>query len=168
MVNDRASPPRRIPSWWKPNAPANRPARAVWPRRAILAVVVVVAIAAAAFVARAMVERGHHHSIKGALDVGSIQFNSGCRLAPLYQGIAKGTAVIVTDTTGAIVGRSTLGPGKDVGPYCEFLFTAQVPDRTMYRIEVDHRGGVLYSKAYLDFYHWNAGLALRGTRLTWL
>ena len=75
---------------------------------------------------------------------------------------------VVTDTTGAIVGRSTLGPGKDVGPYCEFLFTAQVPDRTMYRIEVDDRGGVLYSKAYLDFYHWNAGLALRGTRLTWL
>jgi hypothetical protein len=124
-------------------------------------------VLAAAFVVLE-IERSRFHTIKGALDVGTIQIGSACRLAHRYQGIKEGTAVLVRDHAGVVVGRSTLGPGTNVGPYCEFKFSVRVPNRDLYRIEVDDRGGVTYSKAYFDFFHWRAGLALRGMKLTWL
>jgi len=133
----------------------------------VLSIVLVVIVAAAAVTTTLLVVGGRTHTIQGALDVGTIERNSGCRLDPLYQGIAKGTEVLITDAGGALLATSALGPGKRAGPYCEFQFTARVPDRDAYRVEIDHRGGVTYSKAYFDFYHWIAGLALRGRTLTW-
>ena len=133
----------------------------------MLAVGTVLIVGIAASVTVLVVTRDRSHTIQGALDVGTVEIASGCRLAPTYQGIAKGTEVIITDVSGAVVARSNLGFGRKIGPFCEFLFSAEVPDRTMYRIEVDHRGQVTYTKAYLEFYRWNAGLALRSSRLTW-
>jgi hypothetical protein len=134
----------------------------------VIAVVVVVMVAVGASVGVLKYVNSHYHTIHGALDVGTIERNSGCRLAPAYDGIAEGTDVTIMDVHGAVLARSRLGYGKDLGPYCEFLFAARVPDRTMYRIEVDHHGAVSYSKPYLAFYGWHVGLALRSSRLTWI
>jgi hypothetical protein len=134
----------------------------------VLSVLTVVLVGVAALTVVLVVGRGHSHTIHGALDVGTVQLATRCRLAPLYRGISKGTEVTIRDLSGHVVGRSTLGFGRSIGPYCEFLFTAHVPDRTMYTIEVDHRGQVTYSKAYLEFFRWNVGLALRRSTLTWL
>jgi hypothetical protein len=134
----------------------------------VVAVLTVVVLGVTALTLVLVLGRGHSHTIHGALDVGTVQLDSRCRLAPLYQGITKGTEVTITDTSGHVVGRSTLGFGRGIGPFCEFLFTAEVPDRTMYNIEVDHRGLVKYSKAYLEFYRWRVGLALRSGTLTWV
>ena len=128
----------------------------------------VIAIAAVVAVVVLMFVNGRSHEIHGALDVGTIEQDGGCRLAPMYQGIADGTQVTITDAHGAVVARSRLGHGTTIGPWCEFLFTARVPDRTLYRIAVDHRGAVTYSKAYLGFYRWHVGLALTGRRLSWI
>jgi hypothetical protein len=133
----------------------------------VLATAVAITIVAVSL-AVLMVIHSRSHTIHGAMDVGTIQINSGCRLSPRYAGIAKGTQVTVSDSHGAVLARTSLGFGKDLGPYCEFLFSARVPDRTMYRIEVDHRGSVTYSKAYLGFFKWHVGLALKGRTLSWI
>jgi hypothetical protein len=163
------SPPKRLPSWWEPADAGETPSRRRSPLRiAALAIVAAAVIAGAVFLTIVLATKGDAHTIHGALDVGTIERNDKCRLAPIYGGISEGTIVLVTDAHGAVLATTRLGPGKAAGPYCEFSFTARVPDRTMYGIEVDHRGRVLYSKAYLNLFRWNAGLALRDERLTWV
>jgi hypothetical protein len=169
VSSTQESPPKRVPSWWAPLAPAETTGR----RRSRLRIAAVVVLAAAVvagaiFLVIALATNGDTHTLRGALDVGTIERNDKCRLAPIYGGIAEGTSVLITDVHGSVLARTQLGAGHAAGPYCEFLFTAKVPERTMYGIEVDHRGRVLYSKAYLDLFKWNAGLALRGERLTWV
>jgi hypothetical protein len=171
MTDEQTDPRRRIPSWWSPfGSDTAKPPRGSAPRTVAFAVAAVLAVAALVLVlvlVLVVVRGGRYHTIHGALDVGTVQIDSGCRLADRFQGIAKGTPVTVTDASGAVVARSSLGFGRQIGPYCEFQFSARVPDRTMYMIEVDHRGRVTYTKAYFQFFRWNAGLALRSDRLTW-
>jgi hypothetical protein len=168
VTDEQAKAQKRVPSWWSTLGPRSEgPARRFAPRTVVVAMAMALVLAGTLVAVLLVVRSGRYHTIHGALDVGTIQINGGCRLAPLHQGIAKGTGVIITDRSGAVVARSSLGFGRKIGPYCEFLFSARVPDRTMYRIEVDHRGRVTYTKAYLQFYRWNAGLALRDDRLTW-
>ncbi len=158
----------RIPSWWSPWAP--RPMRPAHPGRrlalTIIAILVVAGLVAALVAFK--IERSRFHTIVGALDVGTTQISSACRLAPIYHGIREGTPVVVRDSRHAVIGTSTLGPGAGVGPYCEFIFRVRVPNRDLYWIEVDHRGQIAYSRAYFDFFRWRAGLALRGAKMTWL
>jgi hypothetical protein len=167
MADERTGARPRVPSWWRTEPRTalrhRRPSR----RTVGLLFAIVGGVAAVSLVA-VLVVKSHSHTIHGALDVGTIQLDSGCRLAHHYSGISEGTEVVVTDASGVVLGMSTLGRGSTIGPYCEFLFAVKVPDRPMYRIEVDHRGKVTYTKAYLEFYGWNAGLALRGTTLTWI
>jgi hypothetical protein len=137
-------------------------------RLVVIALLAAAVLAGASFLTIFLMTNGDAHTIHGALDVGTIERNDKCRLAPIYGGIAEGTVVLITDAHGGVLATTRLGPGKAEGPYCEFLFTASVPDMTVYGIEVDHRGRVLYSKAYLDLFRWNAGLALRGERLSWV
>jgi hypothetical protein len=157
----------RMPAWWSTQAAL--PERPRNPRRraaiAIIAGVVLVGLIAGLVVFQ--MERSRYHTLIGAIDVGSIKYNSQCRLAPIYHGIREGTPVVIRTTRGDIVGRSALGPGVGVGPFCEFVFAVKVPIRDYYTIEVDHRGQVTYSLAYLDFFRWRAGLALSGARMTW-
>jgi hypothetical protein len=168
VIDEQPSLRRRVPSWWGTrDSAARKPPGRFALRTVVFAVATVLLLGVAAWVTLEVVTRDRSHTIQGALDVGTVESASGCRLAPTYQGIAKGTAVTITDVSGAVVARSRLGFGRKIGPYCEFLFSATVPDRAMYRIEIDHRGQVTYSKAYLDFYRWNAGLALRDTTLSW-
>jgi hypothetical protein len=165
MTDEQERRRRQVPSWWSTTVPAPaRPPRRFGTKTIVLALAVV---AVASLVGLRLVN-SRFHTIHGALDVGTIQRDSGCRLAPMYQGIAEGTDVTITDVHGAVVARTNLGFGKEIGPYCEFLFAAKVPDRTLYRIGVDHQGAVTFSKAYLGFYGWHVGLALTNGRLTWI
>jgi hypothetical protein len=167
VTDEHADPRRPVPSWWSPfGSGPGKPSRGLAPRTIVLAIVTVVAVTALVVVLL-VVRSGRYHTIHGALDVGTIQIDSGCRLAHRFQGIAKGTPVTITDASGAVVARSSLSFGRKIGPYCEFLFSAKVPDRATYRIEVDHRGRVTYTKAYFVFFRWNAGLALRTDTITW-
>jgi hypothetical protein len=169
VSSKQESPPRRVPSWWDSPETIDSPGRRRRPLRiALIAVVAAAVLAGAVYLAIDLATKGDAHIIHGALDVGTTERNGKCRLASIYGGIAQGTPVIVTDVRGSVLATTTLGPGAPQGPYCEFLFTARVPDRAVYGIEVDHRGRVLYSKAYLDLFRWNAGLALRGEKLTWV
>jgi hypothetical protein len=169
VTDEQAKARRRVPSWWSTRGPRTDglPPRRFAPRTVVLAMAMVLVLAGTLVAVLLVVRSGRYHTIHGALDVGTVQIDGGCRLAPRHQGIAKGTGVTITDVSGAVVARSSLGFGRKIGPYCEFLFSARVPDRTMYRIEVGHRGPVTYTKAYLQFFHWNAGLALRDDTLTW-
>jgi len=157
----------RIPSWWSPWTP--RPKHPAHPGRRLVVTIVALILAAGlvAAIAAFFVNHARYHTIVGAIDVGTIEFNSACRLAPIYHGIREGTPVVVRDSRHAVIGRSTLGPGAGVGPFCEFIFNVRVPNRDLYWIEVDHRGQIAYSRPYFDFYRWHAGLALRGAKMTW-
>ena len=168
MTDEQATAARpRTLAWWStqstlPDRPAH-PGR----RKAVIVIAAVVVIALVAGFMAFQVQRSKHHTIHGALDVGSMTYNSQCRLAPIYHGIHEGTPVVIRDMRGTVIGRSTLGPGTGVGPFCEFLFDVPVPSRDLYSIEVDHRGSIVYSKAYFDFFRWQAGLALNGAKVTW-
>jgi hypothetical protein len=157
-----------MPDWW--TSQTSLPERPKHPhRRRVMAIVAgVVAIGLIVGLLVFQIQRSRYHTIEGALDVGSIKYNSQCRLAPIYHGIHEGTPVVVKDTHGAVIGTSTLGPGAGVGPFCEFLFAVQVPTRDLYSIEVDHRGSIVYSIAYFGLFHWQAGLALSGAKIGWL
>jgi hypothetical protein len=168
VSSTQESPPKRVPSWFAPPESVETQRRRSPLRIAAFAVLAAAVIAGAVFFSIVIATTGDTHTIHGALDVGTIERNDKCRLGTIYGGISEGTTVLITDARGSVLATTRLGPGKAEGPYCEFLFTAKVPDRSMYAIEVDHRGRVMYSKAYLDFFRWNAGLALRGERLTWV
>jgi hypothetical protein len=133
----------------------------------MIIVAVLVGLGLVASLVAFMVESSTHHTIIGALDVGTLETNSQCLLAPEYQGIQKGTDVVVRDTDGTVIGRTKLGPGRGVGPFCEFLFAIRVPNRALYSISIGDRGQITYSRAYFNFFRWHAGLALRGAKLTW-
>jgi hypothetical protein len=131
-------------------------------------VAIVLALGGIASLVVFLYENSTHHTIIGALDVGTVEKGTQCRLDPLYDGIRKGTDVVVRDTHGTVIGRTTLGPGKGVGAFCEFQFAVRVPNRDLYSISIDDRGHITYSRAYFDFFRWRAGLALQGAKLTWL
>jgi hypothetical protein len=89
-----------------------------------------------------------------------------CRAADVgYPEIGQGTAVTVRDAAGGVLGTATLGPGTlrvDAlrTQHCVHRFALTVPDAQAYRIEVDARGVVEFTRADLERTGWRAGLSI--------
>ena len=89
-----------------------------------------------------------------------------CRAADVgYPEIGPGTAVTVRNAAGGVLGTATLGPGTlrvDVlrTQHCVHRFALTVPDAQAYRIEVDARGVVEFTRADLERSGWRAGLSI--------
>jgi hypothetical protein len=83
-----------------------------------------------------------------------------------YDDINAGTAVVLRDGSGAVLARTTLGPGamrvnaKDFREDCVFTFSATVPDRASYDIEVGNRGSVSFSRTDLSRAGWHPTLTI--------
>lgn len=80
-----------------------------------------------------------------------------------YSDIGGGTAVVIKDQSGVVLGATSLGsqPVED-GYDCTWLITVpNVPtDRAFYSAEVSHRGAVTVSKADLEQKGWTFKLEL--------
>jgi hypothetical protein len=84
-----------------------------------------------------------------------------------YPDIRVGTPVTVRDGAGALLGTGTLsggtlrkGPLRGRDDDCVYLFSLNVPDRDMYRIEVGRRGSVQFPRSELERSNWKADLTI--------
>jgi hypothetical protein len=77
-----------------------------------------------------------------------------------YDDVGTGTAVVVRDADGTIVGTGRLvtedAPRTSPTPHnCEWTFeVADLPDSTFYSVEVGDRGELTYSQAELEAMDW--------------
>lgn len=89
-------------------------------------------------------------------DRGVQPIDSGCQGSGGFSDIAQGTAVTVSDSTGATIALGRLDHGRNDGSLgramCSFTFTvAGVPaGKGFYGVEVSHRGRVQYTEAELS------------------
>lgn len=88
--------------------------------------------------------------------------NNGCTGTEGYDDIGPGTPVTVTDSTGAILGASSLGVGEPSGSQCTWELTIpKVPDgKTFYSAEVGRRGKITESAADLKAADYTFSLTL--------
>jgi hypothetical protein len=105
------------------------------------------------------------HDLNGTITIiGSFTTSSsnGCYGTGGYADISAGAAVTVSDESGKILGTSQLEAGKTSGQAsCVFAFKVTgLPDANFYRVEVSHRGQVVYSKSDLDKSGWKVDLSL--------
>lgn len=65
-----------------------------------------------------------------------------------YSDIVAGAPVTVRDSTGKVVGTSSLGPGNYTGSSfsCFFTWSASVPPSDFYQVEVSRRGALTVSQ----------------------
>jgi hypothetical protein len=84
-----------------------------------------------------------------------------------YPDIRAGTTVTVRDGTGAVLGTTALAGGTlrkgALGGReddCFFSFSLTVPVVDSYRVEVERRGGVKFSRADLERSNWRADLTI--------
>jgi len=105
------------------------------------------------------------HGLYPEID-GTRRSGQPCQAADVgYPEIGPGTMVTVWDNAGAVLGTSTLGPGTlkvDVlrTQHCVHHFALRVPDAAAYRIEVDARGTVEFTRPDLERTGWKAGLSI--------
>jgi hypothetical protein len=85
-------------------------------------------------------------SVGAGLDNGALCSGTGG-----YSDIDLGTQVNITDATGTLVARGSLGPGEKTEAGCQFSFTIDdiTPGSKFYTVEVSHRGGLTQTEAEL-------------------
>jgi hypothetical protein len=82
-----------------------------------------------------------------------------------YPDIHTGTAAMVRDAAGKVVGSTALGEGRFRlsvlrGDDCVFAFSVKVPDSDHYEIEVGNRGATTFTRADLERTSWKAALVI--------
>ena len=82
---------------------------------------------------------------------------SRCSGAGGFSDLDIGAGVTVTDQAGRIVGTSSISSSSKGDPKtCTFTFDVPgVPNRSFYKVEVSHRGGITYSYNQLQTAGWS-------------
>lgn len=110
------------------------------------------------------------HEITGLFALSRWHVDEQCRGRGGYAGIGEGTEVVVTDGTGTVLARGSLGPGLVQAPSdtveqgivaCEYGITvADVPWADVYRIGLRDRALLTYTYTQLQESGWNVGFTL--------
>jgi hypothetical protein len=75
-------------------------------------------------------------------------FAPTCRGEGGFDDVHEGAQLVITDEAGTTLALTRLVGGKEVDTnVCRFTFSAEVPDRPFYGVEMNHRGRIQYSKA---------------------
>jgi hypothetical protein len=106
------------------------------------------------------------HRINGTMELittpDSIEDNDDgtCNGSGGYDDMSSGSAVIVKDQAGNIVGTTSLSTGSGGGFICKWTFQLDVPDTAFYQVSVGHRNPISYSREDLKNKKWTIDLSL--------
>lgn len=94
-------------------------------------------------------EMGLFQNYDSSLDSNYVASGGVCSGAGGYDDITEGANIEVDNSTGAVIGTGSLGPGHPLkGGICKFTFTVtDLPKSKYYKVEISHRGFVTFSAA---------------------